>query len=151
MIKQGRVIRIFDDEKIAINLGSEDGVAKGTRIAIYAPEVEIDDPETGESLGVYRHLKAVARAATVSDRFTVAGPYPRREEVAVPNPMNFIGIGRTPTRTKTVPGDLPVNDMEAAPLPGGDEIRIGDLVEIEFEDARESSTIEAQEAASEGG
>jgi len=149
MIKQGRVIRIFDDEKIAVNLGSKDGVARGTRIEIYAPEVEIEDPETGESLGAYRHLKAVARAADVADRFTVAGPYPRREEVAVPGPLTF--LGRTPTRTKSVPGELPVNDMEAAPLPGGNEIRVGDVVEIEFEEAPEVSSVEAQEAASEGG
>ncbi len=149
MIKQGRVIRIFDDEKIAVNLGSEDGVSRGTRIAIYAPEVEISDPETGESLGMYRHLKAIARAADVAERFTVAGPYPRREEVAVRSPLSF--LGPTPTRTKTVPGELPVNDMEAAPLPGGNEIRVGDIVEIEFEDPPPAPSVEVQEAANEGG
>lgn len=149
MIKQGRVIRIFDDEKIAVNLGSADGVSKGTRISIYAPEVEIEDPETGESLGAYRHLKAAARAADVAERFTVAGPYPKREEVAVPSPLSL--LGRTPTRTKTVPGELPVNDLETAPLPGGNEIRVGDIAEIEFEAPPAEASVETAETAGEGG
>ncbi|HYC80596.1 MAG TPA: hypothetical protein VEB65_02340 [Solirubrobacterales bacterium] len=149
MIRQGRVVRIFDDEKIAINLGSRDGLTSGTRIEIYSPQVEIEDPETGESLGTYRHLKAIARASDVAERFTIAGPYPRRERVAMRGPLAV--LGQTPTQTKTVPGELPVNEFEADPLPGGNEIRLGDIVEIELEDSSPAPSVDAQEAANEGG
>jgi hypothetical protein len=147
MIKTGRVVRIFDDEKIAINLGSRDGLTRGARIAIYAPEVEIEDPDTGEVLGSYRHLKAAARAAEVAEKFTVAGPYPRKEQVSEPSAIWAF----RQTRTKTVPGELPINEMEASPLPGGDEIRVGDIVEVEFDDSPPPAPTEAQEAADLGG
>ena len=149
MIKEGRVIRIFDDEKIAINLGDRDGLTRGTRIAIYAPEVEIEDPDTGEPLGTYRHLKAVARTATVEERFAIAGPYPRREVEPSRSPAYLLPPRR---RTKTVRGELPINEEDAAPLPSGNEIRVGDPVEFELEeDASTGPSPEAQEAASEGG
>lgn len=148
MIKQGRVIRIFDDEKIAINLGDRDGLTSGTRLAIYAPEVEIEDPETQESLGTYRHLKAVARSLTVEERFTIAGPYPRRErqQSSPSRPYLFPNRGRL----KTIPGELPISEDDAHPLPSGNEIRIGDPVEFELEDPAAESGSEAQGVARDG-
>lgn len=139
MIKEGRVIRIFDDEKIAIDLGLKDGLTKGIRIAIYAKEIDIEDPESGESLGTYQHLKANARATVVAEKFTVAGPYPRREEVAVASSPAWL-LGRTPTTTKTLPGELPINETEADPLPSGNEIRVGDPVFVEVEDSADADS-----------
>jgi hypothetical protein len=147
----GRVIRIFDEEKIAINLGSAQGVKRGKNVAIYAPTIEIEDPSTNENLGEYRHLKDVARVISVSARFSIVGPHSKKEETVAPGSYSALGgfWGRTPTVTKTVPGHLDVNDAEAKPIPTGDEIRVGDTVEIEVDDPPAQASSEAQEAAPE--
>ena len=137
MIKTGRVVRIFDDEKLAINLGRQDGVQPGKSVSIFAPPVEIEDPETKEQLGVYRHRKATAKVITVGDRFSIVGPFPRREESVPAGAQLGLGLGmwRTPTVTKQVRGHLPIDDYEAKPVPTGSEIRVGDAVEITVDDA----------------
>lgn len=148
----GRVVRIFDEEKIAINLGSEQGVERGKNVAIYAPSVEIEDPSTNEDLGEYRHLKDVAKVIAVSERFSIVGPHSRKEETVAAGSMSALGLwGRTPTVTKTVPGQLSISDTEAEPIPTGDEIRVGDTVEIEVDDPPTQPSVDAQGAASEGG
>jgi hypothetical protein len=146
----GQVVRIFDEEKIAINLGSDQGVTRGKNVAIYAPTVEIEDPETQEQLGVYRHRKDVAKVVAVSSRFSIIGPHSRKEETVAPGGISALGLWKTPTVTKTVPGHLPINETEAKPIPTGDEIRVGDTVEIEVDDpAPEASQVD-QGAGAEG-
>jgi hypothetical protein len=148
----GRVVRIFDEEKIAINLGSDQGVKKGKNAAIYAPTVEIEDPTTNETLGEYRHLKVVAKIIAVSSRFSIIGPHSRKEETVAPGSFSaFGGFLRTPTITKTVPGHLEINESEAKPIPTGDEIRVGDTVEVEVDDPTPPPSSEAQGTASEDG
>ena len=125
-----RVIRIFDRRRVAIGLGTADGLQQDERLRIYTPETEILDPKTGESLGTYRRLKATVFAREVFDRFCVAYPPQQREEVALPTAAGDIGRLFGPrTRTKMVPGELAVEDDALEPLPTGSTIQVGDLVE----------------------
>jgi hypothetical protein len=135
MIVKGRVVRIFDDEKVAVNLGRKDGVVSGKRVWFFAPPTDIEDPETEEILGTYRHLKATGKVASVAEKFSVVVPYAREEEtVPAGAQLGIFGSMRTPTVKRRVPGHLPVNDLQADPVPGGDGIGVGDEVELEIED-----------------
>lgn len=155
MIVSGRVVRIFDDEKIAINLGTQEGLKKGQRVFIYAPEIDIHDPETGENLGAYRHLKVSARVDRLSKRFSIVGPYPERVPT-IPPASRFLGVGVGGSASRSTPGELPINSMDAEPIPTGNEIRVGDTViaEIEADEAPASAEAGAEtktEAISEDG
>jgi hypothetical protein len=136
VIIKGRVIRIFDDEKVAINLGSQQGSEEGKKVWFFAPATEIQDPENQEKLGEYRYLKATGRVISVAKRFSIVGAYPREEEtVPMAAQFNLWGSWRAPTVKKRVPGQLPVSDVEAIPVPGGSDISVGDAVEISVDDS----------------
>ena len=133
MIKTGRVIRIFDDENLVVNLGASDGVTKGATLSIFAPPVEIKDPETDENLGTYHHPKANVRAERVSEKFCVAGPFPISRQVKkAAGPTTLFQQFQTEYRTE--PGELNIEEDEADPLPSGSAIRVGDPVYITLPD-----------------
>ena len=129
-----RVIRIFDRRRIAINIGAADGVKPEEKLLIYTPDDDIVDPQTGQSLGTYRRLKATVYVKEVFENFCVASPPQRREEVPIPTPpeSGISGIF-APRRTETrlVPGQLNVANSELDPLPSGDQVHVGDIVERE--------------------
>lgn len=129
-----QVIRIFDRRRVAINLGAADGLKQDERLRIYTPESEVVDPTTGEALGTYRRLKATVYAREVFDKFCVAYPPERREEIPIRDQPTITGIGiggmfAPRTETKLIPGELSVGNADLEPLPGGASIEVGDLVE----------------------
>lgn len=148
MIIKGRVVRIFDDEKVAINLGREHGIARGKTIWFRAPPTEIEDPETEELLGSYSYLKATGKVIAVAEKFAIVGALPR-EEQTIPLGAQFGGLGgwNTPTVTKRLPGHLPVRDLQADPIPGGSDIGIGDSVEAEVDEEAKSRSAEPANGA----
>jgi|ERR1022692_1036349 hypothetical protein len=130
----GQVIRIFDRRRLAINLGTEHGVREGTEFSIYTPETVVTDPTTNEDLGQYRRLKATVYAREVFEKFCVAYPPDRREEIDEPEQsiqmgVGVLGLGRRP-RTKLVPGQLPVSSGSIEPLPGTTDVEVGDSAEM---------------------
>jgi hypothetical protein len=127
---EGKVIRIFDNRHLVVDIGSEDGLSQGDTISVYSPIVEIRDPETQEGLGEYRKLKASVRADEIFPRFTVATPYSRRERITESPQELTMGLFRG--RYKTVAGKLEVEPGETDPLPTGSAIAVGDHVEAEI-------------------
>jgi hypothetical protein len=124
----GRVIRILDRRSVAINVGSDDGVEQGMRFGIYTPREHIVDPETNEDLGVYRRRKATIQASTVSAKFTIASPVPRR--VRTGGGASFQSSLTALIGTyEEVEVDLPVSSSEIDPLPTGEQVAVGDTVE----------------------
>jgi hypothetical protein len=136
LTKTGRVIRIFDDENLVVNLGTEDGVEDGMKLSVYAPPVEITDPETNEDLGKYHHLKAKVRVKNADSRFSIVGPLPVRTEVKKPVAPAFGLFQQFQTEYKTEPGELYVDESEADPLPSSAAIRVGDPVYAFFPDPK---------------
>lgn len=128
MTKTGRVIRIFDDENLVVNLGADDGIEEKMTLSVYAPPVEITDPETDEDLGKYHHLKAKVRVRRVDSRFSIVGPLPVRTEVKKPVSPAFGLFQQFQTEYKTESGELYVEESEADPLPSSTAIRVGDPV-----------------------
>jgi len=150
LIKTGRVIRIFDDENLVVNLGASDGVTKGATLSIFAPPVEIKDPETDEDLGTYHHPKSNVRVERVSEKFCVAGPFPVRRQVKKPTgPATLFQQFQTEYRTD--PGELDIEEDEADPLPSGTAIRVGDPVYLTLPDEEDATDDASSGAASESG
>jgi hypothetical protein len=78
-----KVAAVLDDRHVVINKGAKDGVSIGQEYIIYAYGDEIQDPDTGNSLGrleiirgfgkvsrVQEHLATVQTASTRSNRPT---------------------------------------------------------------------------------
>lgn len=132
-----RVIRIFDHQRLAINLGQEDDVKPKEKLLIYTPETDIVDPDSGDSLGGYRRLKATVYVTEVFEKFCIASPPQAREEVAIPaaQQTSLSALFAPRTRTKVVPGKLNVANTDVEPLPTGNSIRVGDPVERISENA----------------
>lgn len=137
-MRQGRIIRILDRSTVVINLGEIDGVKSGTRFGIFTPEDRIVDPEKNEDLGTYRRRKATVEARSVHPRFTVASP-PRATRIVEPPAVArqrglagssaLLGALGGTTRQEAYQPQLPVSPEEIEPLPTGDSIQVGDLVE----------------------
>jgi hypothetical protein len=149
LIKSGRVIRIFDDENLVVNLGTSDGVTKGATLSIFAPPVEIKDPETDEDLGTYHHPKANVRAERVSEKFCVAGPFPVSRQVKKPTGPSTL-FQQFQTEYRTEPGELEIEEAEANPLPSGTAIRVGDPVYITLPDEEDKPEDASSSTASQG-
>lgn len=139
-MRAGRVVRIFDEHRLAIDLGSEDGVQRRMRFGIYTPSDPVVDPETGEELGAYRRRKALVFADEVFERFAVVVPPTIRRRVSTPvereaarSPLTSMLGGVRPEYTEE-PGSLDVDDFSTKPLPTGSQISVGDLVEVDPRD-----------------
>lgn len=124
----GKIIRFIDDHTAIINLGSVDGVEPRMRFGIYTPTDEIVDPETNEVLGTYRRRKGIVVVDEVHERFCVASAPSVREEVVEETTGAILGA-RTRRRT-TTRRDLDVARGQVKPLPTGDEVLVGDTVEV---------------------
>lgn len=134
-MKPGRVIRIFDNYRAAINLGLADGMEVGTRVGVYTPTDTVIDPETGEALGTYRRRKALLVTQEVFERFSVAMPPRRRERVVDSAPTSVLhALSGSRSRYRTVRDELPVDSSVVQPLPTGADIEIGDIVLLLDED-----------------
>ncbi len=137
-----QVIRIFDRRRLAVNLGTDEDVQIKDKLRIYTPETEILDPGTGESLGAYRRLKATVYVTEVFDKFCIASPPQVRQQIAIPvsEPVGLTSLFLKPkTESKFVPGELNVDSEDLEPLPTGNAVHVGDIVEREQVAAAEES------------
>jgi len=123
----GHVIRIFDKQRVVIDLGEHDGVVRGTEFDLYSPPTTITGLDD-ENLGEYRLLKATVRAVEVHERFTVASPPSRRERIAenTRSGQDPFSLFR-PARYRSVPGELAVDRQNVEPLETGSLVAVGDL------------------------
>ena len=71
MALYGRIIRVFDETSILINLGNREGVKQGDRFVVIEKAGEVTDPDSGESLGELELVKAELSAADVQERMSI--------------------------------------------------------------------------------
>jgi hypothetical protein len=128
-----RVIRIFDEHRLVINVGSDDGVERGQPFGIYSDYDDIIDPTTNESLGSYRKLKATVLAAEVYPKFTVAVTQTKTERVEEEPVTGVLGMmygARTRTTTRRYAEDLPVETGDLRPISNEEHVKVGDVAEL---------------------
>jgi hypothetical protein len=132
MLIEGKIAKIIDSATVVINRGSETGVENGMKFIIYQKGEEIFDPDTGESLGFFEHIKAKIKVIQVNEKFSTA----RSAETEIINeePNLYVGLyGQLDflrTKTHTIIKKLPLDDSTISELkePIVDTVQIGDLV-----------------------
>lgn len=67
----GKVLKVFDETRLLINLGRKDSVARGDRFVVVETGGPVVDPETGDSLGELEHVKIELVAVDVQERMSV--------------------------------------------------------------------------------
>ena len=114
---EGKVAAIIDDTTLVLNVGSEQGVQEGMAFAIFASHGEIEDPDSGQSLGRWEAVKARVVATHVQERLcTVRAPV----------------VGEVPVVGETRPLSAMMVEHSVARAPGQEqwqrlEVRGGDV------------------------
>ena len=115
---QGKVVRIFSDTRLAINVGSEAGVTKGTRFTIQSKPTEIRDTD-GTSLGSVWFTKGRVVATFVSERFSIV-----QTETVSTLSSPLVGMA-WPTRSQP---RLTIRESDLDPDQDPDAVMVGDIV-----------------------
>ena len=90
---RGKVARILDKRRIALNLGYVNGVSVGMYFDIIDPNgQDIEDPDTGDPLGSIEFPKVRVRVTHVQEKLAVATTY-REKKVNVGGSGGYISLG----------------------------------------------------------
>ena len=65
---KGKIAKIIDESTVILNVGAKDGVTSGMRFVIYEEGEEVQDPDTGDSLGAWEVVKGEVAAKHVQER-----------------------------------------------------------------------------------
>jgi hypothetical protein len=139
-VRPGRVVRIFDKRRIAVNLGANDGIVQGDQFDIYTPDTDVIDPQTGTNLGSYRRRKATVYAREVFPLFSIGYPADRR--VPIEEPIAALSAASAlfqPTRYRTERGEAPVDARQIEEVPTGTRVQVGDIVEVSRKEGEEAT------------
>ncbi|MCK4236689.1 MAG: hypothetical protein KAX38_06195 [Candidatus Krumholzibacteria bacterium] len=79
MALYGKVIKIFDENSLLVNLGEKDGLKRGDRLVVIEKGGEVKDPDSNESLGEIELIKAELTAADVQEKLTILRTEPGRD------------------------------------------------------------------------
>ena len=133
MALYGKVLKIFDETSLLIDLGRKDGVERGDRFVVLEKGGEVTDPQSGESLGELEYIKTELVAADVQERFSIlmtefeespSGGLPLSSRMVLDSVKGERGSGRR-FRMAVAPGE-----MEGRPAPSpvrkGDRVRKAD-------------------------
>ena len=126
-----KVVKIIDEYNVVINCGIEHGVACGDTFEIYAPGVEVIDPDTQKSLGALEFVKATIVARAV---------YPK---MAACTSKDFVSIALSGIAKNLAARPVELN-VDSEEISGGydDVIRVGDLVrKIETKKSEENDAV----------
>ena len=67
-----KVAKILNEFQLILNVGSRQGVAKGMAFVVYEEGEEIQDPETGQSLGKLEIVKGEVEVSHVQETLCLA-------------------------------------------------------------------------------
>ena len=122
----GKIVRIFSDTMVAVNVGKDAGVSEGMVFEIKSRPVELWDDD-GKSLGSVAFRKGRVRVSTVFEKFSLA-----RSEIVTDytglfggadfNKILATGLGAA-RHTK-----LSVRSEDINPLEGPGPVMVGDPV-----------------------
>ena len=71
MKKNIRVVKVIDEYKLVINVGSADGISMDQRFLVYEnDDEEIFDPDTKESLGFIELVKGTGKVIHVQEKMS---------------------------------------------------------------------------------
>lgn len=112
-----KVVKIISEYEIVVNAGSAHGISRDDTLEIFVPGEDIQDPDTGESLGTLDTVKAYLNVKNVLSKMCVC----TNDDSIVRNALESPFITH---RTKRL-------NIDSSEISGGltsRKIRIGDLV-----------------------
>ena len=126
---RGKVARVLNSREVAINKGSDDGVKIGMIFKILSTKgSEIEDPDTGESLGSVELVKTRVKVTAVQKRISVASTYRSHRVNVGGSGFGFSGLFEPP-KWETHIETLRVDEASIEDLEEEDAIvHTGDLV-----------------------
>ncbi len=126
MALYGKVIRIFDESTLLVNIGNKEGFKVGNRVFVVEKGDEITDPDTGESLGVLEMVKAELVAADVQERISILKTALSRDvDANLPLSARMV---RASVRYEGALGKMSIAPGEISGLPSPSPVRVGDTV-----------------------
>ncbi len=127
---EGKVAGILTERELAINAGSDQGVAPGMTFQVMAETpTEIKDPNTDEVLGSIIREKVRVRATRVEAKFSICRTYKVRR-IGGGGLGDLSGLGDLFNPPRKVPETLKAEDADYLPdLPEEESfVKIGDRV-----------------------
>lgn len=130
MALYGKVITIFSETSLLVNLGKKDGLKKGDRLVVIEKGEEMKDPESGESLGELELVKAELVAADVQEQMSMLRTESRgADTMSVPLSTlmvrDSIKTDRDQEKMAVAPGEISGNPA-LSPIKTGDVVRLVD-------------------------
>ena len=131
---RGKIARVLNSREVAINRGADDGVVVGMIFKILSTKgSEIQDPDTGESLGSVDLVKTSVKVTVVQERVAVASTY-RSHRVNVGGSGFALTGPFAPPKWETRFETLKIDDAEIQDLDEEDAIvHTGDPVVQDLE------------------
>jgi hypothetical protein len=127
----GKILKIYDDHTVLVDLGEDDGVRKGQQLVVVAEGEEIRDPDNGASLGSFEWEKARLRITRVQKSFAVAESHDFVEAKISPVAAYQQWLGLQ-VQTKKIQVPFPIDDEQVSPPeePIDMKVRPGDIVRV---------------------
>ena len=126
MALYGKVIRIFDETTLLVNIGAKEGLKVEDRVVVVEKGEEVVDPDTGESLGALELVKTELVAADVQERLAILKTATaRRADSNLPLSARMV---RDSVRSDNAQGTMSVAPGEVSGLPSLSPVRVGDVV-----------------------
>lgn len=122
---EGRIIRIFSDEEVLLNVGKTDGVEEGIEFVVYSQGEPVVDPITGEDLGPLETVKGRVKVTHVMPKMSGASTLTYRITTSPMDQMTAPGWRQwTEIRTRK----LSVSEDMIEPVCEDEQVKIGDRV-----------------------
>jgi hypothetical protein len=124
----GKVLKLFDETSVLVNLGKTDGLKRGDKLVIVEEGEEITDLESGESLGHLELVKAELTAVDVQERMSVLKTEPGKdsaEGMPLSSRMVRDSVGGSAGWAK-----MTVTSGELSGIPSTSPVKKGDIVRV---------------------
>jgi hypothetical protein len=104
-----KVVAVIDDDRVAINRGTENGVKLGQRYLVYELGKEVTDPDTGASLGKLEVVRGTGKVVHLQEKMaTLKSDLTKQRRIRSPYPV-FLSFGQG---EELVTDEMPFNDAK---------------------------------------
>ncbi|HEC62269.1 MAG TPA: hypothetical protein ENI27_08455 [bacterium] len=123
----GQIARILSSTTLIINRGTEHGVKNGMKFIIFEEGDEITDPETGESMGHYEHVKGTVEVFNAQERMSeVRTPFVSTEKADLTLSTLMSEVSKISSKEDR--SELSVKAGDISGIAGSFPISVGDKV-----------------------
>ena len=128
MALYGKILRIFDETTLLVNIGVKDGVKRGDRLVVIEKMGEVKDPDSDESLGELELIKAELVATDVQEKISILKTEPGRTPskslpLSARMVQDSVRADGTQYRMSVAPGEM-------SGIPAPSPVKVGDIVRL---------------------